>query len=255
MILLLGGTSDSAPIAETIAQQGYKVLVSTATDTPLSVGQHSNIQHRWGMLDQIQMGELITQLNIQALVDATHPYAAQVRATAYEVAQQLNLPYFSFVRPPSIQDQTQDLHFTANHEQAAHLAITFHRPILLTIGVRNLAPYVAAVENTEIPLIARVLPTESSHQACLALDIPEKYIILARGPFSVEDNGSLIQKFKIGVLVTKDGGSAGGVPEKLTAAKAENCEVIVVQRPLLPQQAVFSEVGELVTHLIAALRI
>lgn len=251
MILLLGGTSDSAPIAEAIAQQGYDILVSTATDTPLSVGHHPRIQHRWGMLNQIQMGELITQQRIQALVDATHPYAAQVRATAYDVAQQLNLPYFSFVRPPSIQNHTQELHFAADHEQAAHLAVTFQRSILLTIGVRNLAPYVMAAKR--IPLIVRVLPTDSSHQACLALNIPEKHIVLARGPFSVEDNQALIQQFNIGVVVTKDGGSAGGVPEKLQAAKEEGCEVIVVQRPLLPQQAVFSNVEQLVASLVTAL--
>ncbi len=36
MILLLGGTSDAAPLARQLAQAGYRVLVSQATDTPLA---------------------------------------------------------------------------------------------------------------------------------------------------------------------------------------------------------------------------
>jgi precorrin-6A/cobalt-precorrin-6A reductase len=71
LILLLGGTSDSAPLAEALAQRGYQVLVSTATATELNVGQHPAIQRRCGVLDKAAMLSLIQEKSIQAIVDAT----------------------------------------------------------------------------------------------------------------------------------------------------------------------------------------
>ncbi len=248
LILLLGGTSDSAPLAERLAQQGYQILVSTATEAELNVGQHPAIQRRSGILDKAGMIALIQENSIQAIVDATHPYAAIVRATASEIAQQLALPYFSFVRPTSVSTSEKGIHFAPDHQAAAQLAITYQRPILLTIGVKNLAPYVAASADL-IPLIARVLPSDASNQACRAVGLPDENIILARGPFSVSQNCELIRRFKIGVLVTKDGGAAGGVPEKLEAAQITGCKVVLVQRPILPQQTDFYDINQLVESL------
>ncbi len=250
LILLLGGTSDSAPLAERLAQQGYQILVSTATEAELNVGQHPAIQRRSGILDKAGMIALIQENSIQAIVDATHPYAAIVRATANEIAQELALPYFSFVRPTSVSTSEKGIHFAPDHQAAAQLAITYQRPILLTIGVKNLAPYyVASASGVQIPLIARVLPSDASNQACRAVGLPDENIILARGPFSVSQNCELIRRFKIGVLVTKDGGAAGGVPEKLEAAQITGCKVVLVQRPILPQQADFYDINQLVDSL------
>ncbi|HSR13508.1 MAG TPA: precorrin-6A/cobalt-precorrin-6A reductase, partial [Thermodesulfobacteriota bacterium] len=51
-----------------------------------------------------------------------------------------------------------------------------------------------------------------------------------RGPFSVDENRRAIREYGIGTLVTKDSGAMGGVPEKLEAARLENCRVVVVKR-------------------------
>jgi precorrin-6A/cobalt-precorrin-6A reductase len=255
LILLLGGTSDSAPLAEALAQRAYQVLVSTATETILNVGQHPAIQRRCGILDKAAMIALIQEKKVQAIVDATHPYATLVRATANDIAKQLELPYFSFVRPTSISTSEKGICFAPDHQAAAQLAVTYQRPILLTIGVKNLSPYVSTAQAAQIPLIARVLPTDASHQACRAVGLSDEYIILARGPFSVAENCALIRRFNIGVLITKDGGAAGGVPEKLEAAQAEGCEVIVVQRPALPQQAYFSDINQLVDSLCQQIKL
>jgi precorrin-6A/cobalt-precorrin-6A reductase len=249
LILLLGGTSDSAPLAEQLAQRGYQVLVSTATEAELNVGQHPAIQRRCGILDKAGLITLIQEKGVAAIVDATHPYAAIVRTTANEIAQELNLPYFSFIRPSSVSRSEKGIHFAPDHETAAQLAITFQRPILLTIGVKNLAPYVAQAKAVESVLIARVLPSDTSYQACRAVGLSDDNIILARGPFSVSQNCDVIRRFKIGVLITKDGGAAGGVPEKLEAAQITGCEVVLVQRPILEIQAHFSDMNQLVESL------
>ncbi len=75
MILLIGGTSETAPLAEALAAAGFKVLVSTATEVPLNVGDHPNIFSRSGKLDGPDMAQLAKKRGVQAIVDASHPYA------------------------------------------------------------------------------------------------------------------------------------------------------------------------------------
>ena len=74
-------------------------------------------------------------------------------------------------------------------------------------------------------------PTPESLEACRQAGIPDTHVVAGRGPFTVQENLALIQRFDIGCLVTKDSGSAGGVYEKIEAARITGCAVVVVRRP------------------------
>ncbi|MFA6562773.1 MAG: precorrin-6A reductase [Verrucomicrobiia bacterium] len=230
MILLLGGTSETAPLAEALADAGYEVLVSTATDVPLFVGDRPQIFHRGGRLTEAEMTALVRKRAVRAIVDATHPYATNVRATAERVAEQTKVPYLTFVRPGTA-GEDDGVRLAATHQEAARLACEPGRPILLTVGSKNVAVYAQAAAHAGIPLVARVLSHADSIQLCRDAGLPDDRIVTGRGPFSVEENRRLIRQFNIGVLVTKDSGEAGGVPAKLEAARAEQCLFIVVERP------------------------
>ncbi|SCJ67571.1 cobalt-precorrin-6x reductase [uncultured Blautia sp.] len=52
-----------------------------------------------------------------------------------------------------------------------------------------------------------------------------------QGPFSQELNEALIRQYHIAWVVTKDGGTAGGFPEKARAAETTGAELIVLCRP------------------------
>ena len=119
--------------------------------------------------------------------------------------------------------------FAKDHEQAAGLAFSIDKPVLLTTGSRNLRPYVEQSLQTQIPLWVRVLPQVSSLEACRLAGVRKDRILTGRGPFSVEDNKAVIKKYSIGVLVTKDSGFPGGVLEKLEAARQEHCQVVVIE--------------------------
>ena len=80
-----------------------------------------------------------------------------------------------------------------------------------------------------------------------------KQVIAGRGPFSVDDNRRHIRACGAGVLVTKDSGAAGGTAEKLQAARAEGCEVIVIARPALGDRQGFTEIDSLLAALAHAL--
>ena len=98
MILLFGGTSETAGLATALAEKGYKVLVSTATDAPLEIGDHPAIKRRCGRLDETAIIELIQHEEIKAVVDGSHPYAVELHATVAAAAQQAAIPCLRYQR-------------------------------------------------------------------------------------------------------------------------------------------------------------
>jgi precorrin-6A/cobalt-precorrin-6A reductase len=248
MILLLGGTSETAPLAEALAEAGFSVLVSTATDVPLDVGDHPGISRRRGPLDIRGIRLLTMERNIQAIVDASHPYASNVSALARRAAESLKIPYFAWWRPSALAGEDQ-IFQAVDHEDAARIAFSFGRPVLLTTGSRNLRPYVAESVKTGIRLVARVLDHSDSIRACEEAGIPPENVIAGRGPFSLEQNLSAISDFGIGVIVTKDSGLAGGVLEKAEAARLSDCRLVVAQRPDQRQEFCHETIPELIAAL------
>jgi len=245
MILLIGGTSETAPLALALADAGFRVLVSTATDVPLDVGTHRNISRRVGSLDRAGMLRLATERGIRLFVDASHPYAVSARKNARHAASELGIPYLSWIRP-AVLVENELVIFRPNHKLAAETACSLGEPVLLTTGSRHLAPYVKAAERAGVKLVVRVLPHPASLEACRAAGIPEENVVAGRGPFSVEENLLVMRRFSIGVIVTKDSGIAGGVLEKIEAARKHGCRVVVVQRPEEVAGLIFSDVEELV---------
>lgn len=249
MILLLGGASETSALAQGIAEAGFKVLVSTATDLKLDVGSHPRISRRSGPLDAGEMVDLVQRSGIRAIVDATHPYAALASETVRKASQLCNIPSFVFSRPPTIL-RGDHLHLARDHEEAARAACASGKPILLTIGTRNLPPYVREGERAGCRIVARVLPTAESEDACLEAGLSKDSIVSGRGPFSVDENRATIRRHGIGVLVTKDSGEAGGAPEKIEAARLEGCDVIVVERPPADPTNSYQEPKQLIADLV-----
>ena len=245
MILLLGGTSETAPLALALAEAGHKVLVSTATDIRLNTGEHPAVRRRSGRLDEPGLAALLRSEEVAVIVDATHPYAVDVRGTARRVAAQLQLRYLAFIRPSGLQGDEDVIH-ALSHDKAAHLAFGLGRPVLLTTGSRNLAPYAHAARLAGQPLVARVLDDPDSLAASRRAGLDERAVVSGRGPFSVAQNRELIRRFGIGVLVTKDSGAPGGLAAKLEAAAQERCQVVVVDRPNLDSPPAATSIADIV---------
>lgn len=252
MILLLGGTTEAPVIADSLVQAGLDVLVSSMTQAPGEAEDRPGVEYRTGSLDPSGMLALVKERAIASIVDATHPYASQVTETALGVCSELGIPYYRFDRPGGSHD---DQHIVAepNHRAAAKRACSLGSVVLLTIGSRNLEPYVEECRRLGCELYVRVLPCDESLVKCRHLGIVESHVIAARGPFSVEENEAVIAEYGIAVLVTKDSGDAGGVPEKMAAAKNHDCSVVLVERPTSGQEGlVYNTVSELVTAVTDA---
>jgi precorrin-6A/cobalt-precorrin-6A reductase len=169
------------------------------------------------------------------------------------VCGQRGIPYLTFVRPPAAAEAGGVLG-AGDHEEAARVAFSFGAPVLLTTGSRNLAPYVREARRTGLGLTVRVLDCPESLAACGEAGVPEDRVLAGRGPFGLKENRTAIRHSQAGVLVTKDGGQAGGVQEKLEAARLEGCRVVLVRRPTVPAGNAFGTVADLVETLVDTLR-
>lgn len=247
MILLFGGTGETAGLATALAGLGGAVTVSTATDAALDVGAHPLIRRRCGRLDDDGMLALIESEGVRVVVDAAHPFAAELHRTVARAAERAGAPLIRFQRENATA-AGDNLFYVDSHDEAAALAVSFAAPVLLTTGSRNLSPYVKAARRRGVPLFARVLPHPDSEAACEAAGLPESARIFARGPFDIGQNRELIGRCRAGVLVTKESGRPGGFPEKIAAAALENCQVVVIRRPPVgpPPAAVCHDVAGLV---------
>ena len=248
MILLLGGCAESPQLARMLVECGYSVLFSKMTNLPLSGEGGTGVTVRTGPLDLAGMTALIRDRKIQAVVDATHPYAERVSQTAQEASRAGGIPCFRFAR--AVTEGLKDALRVRTHAEAAKRAFSFGEPVLLTVGTRNIDVYADEWRRSRTPVFIRVLPVPESIEACRMAGFPEANILAAKGPFSVEANRATIQRYGIRVLVTKDGGAAGGMPEKREAARLENCRVVLIERPFSPD-AGYVSMRDLVQALLA----
>jgi precorrin-6A/cobalt-precorrin-6A reductase len=237
VILLFGGTSETAPLSEMLAAIGYEVLVSTATPIALQIGRHSRVRRRIGRLDAAAMVDLIQTEQVSAVVDAAHPYAEQLHETVAMACKTACVRLLRYQRPNMPVPDVELIQWASDHRAAAHLACHPGSRVLLTIGSKNIAPYVKAAEENQAALTARVLPEPDSIEACLKAGLSPEQVIGVRGPFSLEDNLFLLQQLNIDALVTKESGSAGGFKEKIEAALGRNCRVVIIQRPVVSDVA------------------
>ncbi|MDR3672367.1 MAG: precorrin-6A/cobalt-precorrin-6A reductase [Holophaga sp.] len=227
MILLLGGTSETAPLARALLDQGLDLLVCTATDAPLELPP--GLVRRSGRMDAGAIAGLCAAVGARALVDAGHPFASGLHAACRLAANGTGLPLLRWLRAPS--ELPPGTLSASGHPDAARKAFGLGGPVLVTSGSRNLAPYVAEARRTGLPLLVRVLDHPESLAACRAagLELPE--IVTGRGPFTLQANRELLRRHGARALVTKDSGAAGGLGAKLDAARLEGCAVVVVARP------------------------
>ncbi len=251
MILLIGGTSETALIATALSREQFTVLVSTATDNELDVGLDEKIERRKGKMNEVEMTALIKERSISAVIDAAHPFAEVVRATALSAASSADVPLFRFLRGALEYDYERIVNVN-NHDEAAVVAFDFGKPVFLMTGSRNLLPYANEARKRGIKIVARILAHAESLLACRNAGLSEDEVITGRGPFSVEDNVDVIKKLGIGVIVSKDSGKAGGLPEKIESAKLEACDIVLIKRPAESFKNSYSSVSRLVSAVASS---
>ncbi len=230
MILVLAGTSEGRKAAAALEKEGLQVIASTATDYGGELLRREfkgDITSR--RLDLGAMLELIIDKNITRLVDATHPYATEVTATAIEACRLSGISYERLERAASDPEDLTGVIEAVSIEEAATLAASYSGNIFLTTGSSRLEQYTAIID--PFRLIVRILPVIASLEKCLSLKIPPANIIAMQGPFDEETNRALFKRYKAAAVITKESGPTGGTAEKIKAAHNLALPVILLTRP------------------------
>ncbi|MFV9636616.1 cobalt-precorrin-6A reductase [Mycobacterium neumannii] len=219
-ILLLGGTSEARALAARL-HPDIEVISSLAGRVPdpaLPVGEVR--VGGFGGIDGLR--RWVRDEQVDAVVDATHPYAATMTAHAAAVCAELRLPHLVVARPAW---PTGDGIVVGDDREAAKVVAAegFQR-VFLTTGRSG----AAAFRDIDAWFLIRAVTAPDVG------DLPSRHqVLLSRGPYRYDGELALLREHRIDALVTKNSGGSMTRP-KLDAAAALGVAVVMVDRPPLP---------------------
>jgi precorrin-6A/cobalt-precorrin-6A reductase len=180
---------------------------------------------------------------IDRLIDATHPYAAQMSAHAVQAARLAGVPLLALHRPawhPVAGDRWTEV---ADTPEAAGALGETPRRVFLALGRNEIAAFAAAPQHHY--LVRSVDPVEPP------LAVPSAAYIQARGPFREADDRALLAAHAIDVVVSKNSGGNAAYG-KIAAARTLGIAVVLLRRPVLPEVPAVETVDDAVAWLAHA---
>ena len=221
-VLILGGTTEARVLAGLLAP-GTRVTSSLAGRVAAPRLPAGEV--RIGGFGGVEgLAAWVREHAVDAVIDATHPFAERISFHAARAAASAHVPLLALRRPGWVPGDGDDWRDVGSLPEAAGALGGLGDRVFLTTGRMGLAAFadrpewflVRSVDAPDAPMPAR---TE---------------VLLERGPFTLEGERELIARHGIGVLVTKDSGGAATAP-KLTAAREAGIPVVVVRRPPVPE--------------------
>lgn len=246
MIFVLAGTQDGREIVRLLLEQGHDVAASVVSSyggelLAHACGQRCLINDK--PLDEAALKDYLQKHDIRLLVDASHPYAANVSRNAIAVCQALSIPYIRYERDLSKLDYDR-ITVVHSYEEAAQAAASLGKKIFLTTGSRNLDKFMHSPDLKNCELTARVLPTAEVIGLCESLGLDAGHIVALQGPFSQELNRELFRKYGAEVIITKNSGTIGGTDTKFAAAAELNLPIVLIDRPKLNYPCITHDYAE-----------
>ncbi len=181
--------------------------------------------------------QYLQEHNITHVVDATHPFAAQMSWNAFEACQQVGADLVALTRS-AWQAQAED-HWThvADIDGAVAALAGDPKRVLLALGKLNVPAFAAQPQHH---YVLRLVDEPETPPAP-----PNHTVVVARGPFDVAGDRALMQEHGIELVVCKNAGGVGA-EAKLTAARELGVPVIMIDRPNLPPRTEVATVDAVV---------
>ncbi|BBY30445.1 cobalt-precorrin-6A reductase [Mycolicibacterium sediminis] len=219
-LLLLGGTGEARALAARLHDEVEVIssLAGRVPDPALPVGR----VRIGGYGGAAGLRDWLTDNAVDAVVDATHPFAATITAHATAACRASQVPHLVLARPAWAPGRAVVV--GSDVEAARVVAERGHRRVFLTTGRSGTAAF-AGVDAWFL-IRAVTAPDPDTLPADCEL-------LLSRGPYHVDGERDLLQRYGIDVLVTKNSGGAM-THAKLDAAADLGVAVVMVERPPLP---------------------
>ncbi|MER6142609.1 cobalt-precorrin-6A reductase [Streptomyces sparsogenes] len=224
-VLILGGTTEARRLAATLADDpALRVTSSLAgrvAEPRLPAGQ----VRIGGFGGPEGMARWLREQQVDALIDATHPFAGTISFHAARAAADVHVPLLALRRPGWVPLPGDRWHWADSLDDAARLLPTLGRRVFLTTGRTGLAAF---AHLTDQWFLVRSVDAPQPPAP------PHMEVLLDRGPFTLEGEAELLRRHRIDVLVTKDSGATATAP-KLTAAREAALPVLLIRRPAAPE--------------------
>lgn len=222
-LLILGGTTEASALAKLVAEQNLRAVFSYAgrverprdQPIPVRVGGFGGVD---GLVHYLR-DERITHV-----VDATHPFAAQMSANAVAACAKVDVPLVALTRAPWTSGQGD--RWTGVPDIAAAVAALAGSPkrVFLALGRMHLAAFTSQPQHR---YLLRLVDQPG------ALPLPDCTVVVDRGPFTTEADKALMQAHGIELVVSKNAGGRGA-RSKIDAARDLGLPVLLIDRPAIP---------------------
>jgi precorrin-6A/cobalt-precorrin-6A reductase len=222
-VLILAGTTEASDLARLLAtDHRFETTLSLAGRTSKPRTQPARTR-MGGFGGPDGLAAWLQQQAIEAVIDATHPYADQISSNAVTACERLAIPLATIMRP-AWQPQPGDRWLTVpNAEAAADALGPAPRRVFLSLGRLELGAFAASPQH---------------HYVARTIEPPEEGVVLPhdmslifdRGPFDEQAETALLQQEKIDVLVSKNSGGAATYA-KITATRKLGIPVVMIARP------------------------
>ncbi|MDM9583192.1 cobalt-precorrin-6A reductase [Nostoc sp. GT001] len=236
-VLILGGTGDAAELAAKVTTiQGLEVITSLASRTrepsvPLGDLRVGGFGGAAGLANYLRV------MQIDLLIDATHPFASQISFNAADAATEVGVPRLMLIRPPW-EKESGDRWIEVDNVAAAAIALQNQsQRVFLTVGRQELGAF-AHLE--EIWFLMRMIDPPGEDAL-----VPPGMVLCDRGPFTLNNERQILIENNIDTIVSKNSGGDATKP-KIIAARELGVKVVMVNRPAVPP-------GEQVSNVDAAL--
>jgi precorrin-6A/cobalt-precorrin-6A reductase len=224
-VLILGGTGDAAQLAAKLSAFPDLEVISSLAGRTLHPTLPTGLFRSGGFGGAEGLMAYLQDQDIKALIDATHPFAAQMSWNAAAATAKTGVPYLRLERPAWTKERGDRWIEVETVEAAVEAIPAEAKRVFLTIGRQQLAPFASL---THLWFLMRAIDPPGAQ-----LPLPQGELLLDRGPFSLEQERQLLQDYRIDAVVSKNSGGTATYP-KLIAARELNLTVVMVQRPAMP---------------------
>jgi precorrin-6A/cobalt-precorrin-6A reductase len=229
-VLILGGTTEARRLAGLLAAPASRDAAHNLPPLLVTTSLAGRVAQPAPLPGAVRVGGFggadglarwLRTHHVDALIDATHPFADTISSNAARAADDAHVPLLVLRRPGWEPSEGDDWHSVGSLAEAAEALPALGERVFLTTGRTGLAAFahldglwflLRCVDPPRPPLPARL------------------ETLLARGPFTLDDEREVLRGHRVDVVVSKDSGGAATAP-KLTAAREAGLPVVLVRRP------------------------
>jgi precorrin-6A/cobalt-precorrin-6A reductase len=237
--LILGGTGDANHLADALSRARIDAIYSYAGRTKIPL-PHALPTRIGGFGGAAGLADFIRTEAITHVIDATHPFAADMSRHAVEACTVTATSLLALERAPWTRMAGDRWIEVADLAAAVAALPDTPARVFLAIGRQHLVPFAAKPQHA---YTLRFVDAPDD-----ALPLPDAEVVVSRGPFTLEDDRELMRERGIAWLVARNAGG-DGARAKIDAARELGLPVIMIARPGLPERPRVERVEDVLAWL------